>query len=434
MRLLIALGICVAMNVNAANKFVRPSYGAGTHSGDDWNNAYNDAAGTTQTVSNTYIWAGGTYTSSPSITANYTTFRRARATNSVDSAAAGWSAGFDSQPVFPGITVGGTIGVTVDGVVPYNGILATNLTTGDDYAVDLGTASVSNFTLINVLMDGKGLNDGAGEQRCYNSTGTTPNPRRLNNRIAYCTLRNAATCMNTFYEEGFIFEHNVLEKNNTADTALHHPNLWQAVGCSNVTVRYNRITDWDNEGIMLDFSDPSDARNGVWWIYGNLVYDARSGSSRFVESQYNSNGPVYIFNNTIVDLPTLCISTANDGTWHSDCAVTNNILFNVNGNHTFGNGKANYNLTDDGSEVGANSIAGATSAIFTDYSGQDYTIVTNIGALFPRNKGIDLGSTYATDFAGNPRGDDGTWDIGAYEAEGDGPEPPATPEDLCCIR
>ena len=168
---------------------------------------------------------------------------------------------------------------------------------------------------------------------------------------------------------------------------------------------------------MIDFCATSDALNVNWYIYGNVWHDAiggnTGGSARIVESQYNPNGPVYLFNNTFVGM-IIGVNLANGGSWNSSNASTNNIYFQTGGSRGFGKGHDDYDLSDvANSEL--HGIGGATTNIFVNFAAQNYQIVSNIAAAYPRNKGATLPSQYATDFSGNIRGSDGAWDIGAYE-------------------
>jgi hypothetical protein len=168
---------------------------------------------------------------------------------------------------------------------------------------------------------------------------------------------------------------------------------------------------------MMDFCATSDALNVNWYIYGNVWHDAigenTGGSARIVESQYNPNGPVYLFNNTFVGM-IIGVNLANGGSWNSSNASTNNIYFQTGGSHGFGKGHDDYDLSD-AANTETHGIGGATTNIFVNFAAQNYQIVSNIAAAYPRNKAFTLAAQYATDFNGNVRGADGAWDIGAYE-------------------
>ena len=84
----------------------------------------------------------------------------------------------------------------------------------------------------------------------------------------------------------------------------------------------------------------------------------------------------------------------------------------------------NYNFASGSAPAGANSIGGGSNP-FVNLAGKDFHIVSNIGAKFPRNKGVTVpllnGSTSTVDVDGIARGADGLWDIGPYEFVSNGP-------------
>jgi hypothetical protein len=126
---------------------------------------------------------------------------------------------------------------------------------------------------------------------------------------------------------------------------------------------------------------------------------------------------VYLFNNTFVNLAT-GIRVANNGSW-TNCQSTNN-LFYLDGDplsYGFGNGADDFAMANT-AVLGTNGIGFISTNVFVNYAGGNYHIVTNIGPLFPRNKGAPLDPQYSIDPDGYTRGADGVWDIGAYEAQG----------------
>ena len=116
---------------------------------------------------------------------------------------------------------------------------------------------------------------------------------------------------------------------------------------------------------MMDFCATSDALNVNWYIYGNVWHDAigenTGGSARIVESQYNPNGPVYLYNNTFVGM-IIGVNLANGGSWNSSNASTNNIYFQTGGSHGFGKGHDDYDLSDVANSE-THGIGGVTSGL-----------------------------------------------------------------------
>ena len=414
----------LAASAEAANWFVR-STATGANTGTDWTDAWSNVTqirwGSGKVVAGDTVYiAGGTYgrltveaSGSPG---NVITIRRARATNAVCTATAGWNASYDSQPQIDRVNLsGGHSYITFDGEIPLMGIMFTNtITNTDSYTFNLGSGNSGRITVLNSDIVGCGyanVDTGVNESRCWNSG---PGASFVNNRIAYCTLRNAPTLLSTVRENGLILEHNVLHSNLTGNTVVLHPNVWQSVGCSDVIMRFCTVSNWQTEGIMMCFASTRDAPNSNWNIYGNIWRDSIPGSSaRVLESQYVVNGPINFFNNTVLTSAIgIRVSGANGGTWSADSSSSNNISFG-SVSIDFGNANADYNLTDRPAR-GSHSITDATSAsVFV--SAADCHIVAKIGASFPRDKGVNLGSAFAEDFEGKLRGADGKWDIGAYE-------------------
>jgi len=220
-------------------------------------------------------------------------------------------------------------------------------------------------------------------------------------------------------------EHNWFHDNNREAVTGPHQNIWQSIGNTNITFRYNLITNYQEECIMMCFIAVTDAPNDGWYIYGNLFADGTE-FSRILESQYVTNRNIHFYNNTIASTGFLAIrgsGTANGGVWEN-CYSTNNIMFNsgTGGGVGFGLGLDDYNITD-GTTVGANSISSATSAMFVDENAWDYRISSTVSATLPKNKGRTItitvsGQTISTDAAGNARGGDGFWDLGYLEESG----------------
>ena len=415
--------VTVTVLVTATGKsfYVRAG-AAGSNNGSDWNNAWSDVTqinwGNVSPGASIWI-AGGTYgglligasgaTNSPIYIA------RVRSTNSIPASAAGWNSTYDSKVVLSYYhNYGSYSWITLDGQVPYNGILITNTSLAGVYLMDYAGSSVSYSLTKNCDIGGPCTSSTteSGETRCFNC-----NQTGYGNYFGYCQFHNVPTLFSTLNQINFIVEHCKFYSNLTGSTATYHPNVWQALGCVNVTMRYCEVYNWQAEGIMLDFVSSGDPLNVNWYLYGNVWHDSiggnTGGSARIVESQYNPNGPVYMFNNTFEGM-VLGVNLANGGSWNSANASSNNIYFQTGGNHGFGQGHDDYDLSD-ASNSEAHGIGGATSTIFVNLAAQNYQIISNIAAAYPRNKGATLPAQYAFDFNGNLRGADGAWDIGAYE-------------------
>jgi hypothetical protein len=434
----IAIAALVSFNALAANKYVRTS-SAGAGNGNDWNNAWSLA----QLNSNwgsiapgDTVWiAGGTYPSGTgmNVTAsgnasNPIYIRRPLATDAVPTAAAGWSAGFDSTPIITSATalragvsylyVDGRVDMGIRFVASNSGGLpaSANVTGGNQITltnVDLVGPNSAAFpdgtscgnTLATFVSDCSGMMIGYGY---------SPNPGADNIKITHSRVRGHA---NEFWFAGarnITIEHCRIYDNGAANSATWHGNLMIVNGSDGITFRYNDVYNWQVEGL---YPWGSVSRN--WYVYGNVFHDGYNGingaTHRFLEIRSYSgtitHGPFYVYNNTI----TRCYAafTRGDTTvfYSPDSVIRNNLVYNV-----FGGGVGYVSGT-----INSHNIY-ASADPFTSTAGRDYTITSGSQA---RNAGTPIsnvaGHTYSTDLAGNARGADGTWDIGAYEFGSTGP-------------
>jgi hypothetical protein len=299
--------------------------------------------------------------------------------------------------------------VTIDGQNPYEGMIITNATTDETYIVDLGGSGASFLELLNLDIGGPATVNTlyTGEGRCLSTT--TPGQ---GTHVAYCKLHGNPTLVLTGNQEGMLWEHNFFYDNVVGNPADWHPNLWNSVGGDNDCVfRYNEASNYMVEGIMFSTATP----NINWQIYGNLFHDGTPGNvSRILEAQSTAHGPIYLFNNTFVNLAT-GIRVANNGSW-TNSQSTNNLFYLAGDplSYGFGNGADDYVMADT-DVPGLHSIGFVSTNIFVNYAAGNYHIVGKVGPFFPCNRGATLPSQYATDPDGNIRGADGAWDIGAFE-------------------
>lgn len=413
-------GLSPALHASG-NWYVR-SGALGLSNGMDWNNAWTDvtAIDWNKIVAGDAIWiAGGNYgilTIGKSGTSGSPIYiARVRSTNAVPVAASGWNPSFDSTVVMPRMNGYNHSYWTLDGQIPHGGIVLNNpsVSTGD--GVYLGQSPVDYVTLQNLLITGSVTDQnvpGVGDNHAIFYNGIAYSGAH-GLTIRYCTIQQYVTLILTVNMSNMVIEHCKLWKNYSGTTG-NHPNIFAAMGGTNVIFRYNEITEYLAEGIMMDFVGANDPANDNWDIYGNLWHDSVAGwYGRVLESQYRPQTRIRFYNNTVVNVDH-GILTGNGGSWGPGCESKNNIAWLAT-NATeleFGQGFDDYNLSK-GTPAGVHSIAQASSAIFVDYAGGDYRIVSTVGARFPRDKGVDLGSVYNEDFAGNLR--IGSWDIGAFE-------------------
>lgn len=430
-RVTLLLFLTVALKASASDWYVCMN-ASGSRNGTDWINAWLDVSNIEWSVIDPgdTVWIAGGHYGAMNIQASGTNnlpiyIKRVRATNSVPTQAAGWQTNFDATVIINTIYCSSANGygnfMTIDGQIPYSGMIVTNTDPSEENSIDFGLDTTDNpgasyWKLVNLDIGGPVIDNvmtNVGDQRAVIFNYMT---QGYGGYIGYCRLHNYATLLSAVNMSDWTVEHCKFYSNYRGNT-LWHPNVFQTVGCTNVTFRYNEIYNWQNEGIMMNFFSTNDPPSVNWYIYGNIWHDGISGQSvRILESQNTTNGPVFVFNNTVANTD-LTIRTANGGSWQSGCASSNNIYFNTAGNAGFGLGNDDYDLSDAQLLSEPHGISGASSNIFVNMVAQDYHIVQQIGDLYPRDKGAALGPPYNVDFDGNVRGADGNWDIGAYECQ-----------------
>jgi hypothetical protein len=423
--------------VVGAHHYVR-SAAIGSNTGTDWNNAWTNTSAIMwgRIAAGDSVWiAGGNYTTlAPSVSGATNAaiyIARVRTTNTTPAAAAGWNSSYDSLVTIASlspVTINSVDWITLDGQIPHSGILITNTAATNDslsrYAVNI-SGGADYFTLKNtkIRLCNRAYNVGSStyDRRCVNVSYSKANIA-YGMYIGYNDLAHGDTLFSILYQTAMTVEHNWFHDNNREAVIGPHQNIWQSIGNTNITFRYNLITNYQQECIMMCFVSSSDAPNDTWYIYGNLFANGTE-YSRVLESQYRAQYRIYFFNNTIANTGFLAIrgsGTANGGTWDPSCVSSNNVLFNSGASSGvgFGVGGDNYNITD-GTTSGANSISGAVSSMFVNNNGRDYHIGSVVSAAHPKDKGVALaaiaGHTLNVDMDGNTRGADGVWDIGAYE-------------------
>jgi len=406
---------------HAANYYVRSGAG-GSNNGTDWNNAWTGPASINWTTVNAgdNVWfAAGSYSAmtygDSGTAANQINIYRVRATNSIPAAAAGWNSSYDGTVWIAGINVGGQSWVNLNGQIPYGGLCVTNDSSGGSHCVYFPSVSHSNrFENLRISGDADTTSADVQDVRCFHAN-FYADPTAHGLYVGHTLIQSNVTLLITLGMSDMILESNIWGDNNKGSTA-NHENVIAVTGATNCIFRFNTVTNWRTEGIMMDFNGASDPPCDGWDIYGNVWAYPQAGTyARFVESQYRDQYRVRVYNNTYVG-GYYGITSGNGGTWHSTCNSSNNIWFGMTaGAFSFGGANNDYGLTD-GTSGQPNGISAATSVIFQNYTAGNFNIVTNIGAAYPRDKGVNLGSSYNVDFAGNTR--IGTWDIGAYESDG----------------
>jgi hypothetical protein len=417
----------LCLNAQAATFFVhKGSSGNGTSWANAWGELSSISWGSLSAGSTVCI-AGGSYSGSIKTGANGAsgnpiTLKRAVASDpACGSSTAGWSSAFDAQVLMSGTITLQNNYVTIDGMVP-NGIsLIIGNPGAGSYYTGIGTDSATTgITLRYIELAGP----------CPNGQGCAQNgdhrPIQLehwngsnwdthsNWLIQYANIHGACNNMVIYGAQNLIVEHSrFADSNTTGNTANCHPNVVNTGSSNNVTWRYNEITNWQVEGIMLL------GGSGQWNIYGNLWHDPMSGSyPRVVETQEGAEGPVLFYNNTLVNLYYLC-GNVSGGTWASGSQARNNLYWNDNSTPC-GLASEDYDYSDKSLSGEAHGQGGAANP-FVNLSGKDFHLARATTA------GQTLASPYNVDYDGSARGGDGAWDRGAYEFGSGAPPPPPPP-------
>jgi hypothetical protein len=382
--------------------------------GSSWAKAWNDVTDidwSAVSPGSTVCIAGGSYGdlsihASGTATARVCIKRATAADADCGSKTPGYEGAFDSQVVLTGIscnTHGEGDYVTVDGRASYQGIKVDDSSAGESYAIDLNAGGASYLRLYNLDVAGVAtLNtDFSGDGRCLsaNYDGTAHGLA-----IGYSQFHGKPTLFLTGGQHEMLFEHNKLYDNVVGNPASWHPNLWVSLENEvNVTWRYNEVWNWEVEGIMMCPNGPGCTPDDQWFIYGNVFRDATPNStSRVLEAQYETQGSVFLYNNTFANLEMILGTHGNGGNFSGGTAA-NNIVWKSNGGFDGWGISESHNLTPSGDP-------------FVDSAGGDYHLAPGSA---PVDAGVTIpaasGQTFDLDKDGSTRGADGHWDVGAYE-------------------
>jgi hypothetical protein len=154
-------------------------------------------------------------------------------------------------------------------------------------------------------------------------------------------------------------------------------------------------------------------------IINTVIFDFNSNSTD--RGIYNAAGyKYYLYNCTIVNVSDFGARTS------SNYGVAKNTLtYNCGSGFDDPNdwdSSSDYNIANDNSAPGPNSINNATGVIFTDETNKDFSLATGSIGI---DQGMDLSNDpvypVTEDFLGNPRPAGAGWDIGAFEYGAGGP-------------
>lgn len=414
--LIIAVLLSLASEVLAADWYVRKG-AAGSNNGADWTNAWNEmnqidwasvSAGDT-------IWlAGGTYTTAIKPGKSGTSgsriyVKRVRATDSTPAAAAGWNVSYDAQVILDvdfalswdsGTAQLGSY-VTIDGRIDSGIKTEYHYTNWASSALYMNTAN-TGVTIQYVDMRSQGGTDPVEFVDDLKVVQLRANAASLT--ISHCRMHGGVDQIMILGPTDLTIEYSKLYDNKATNPETHHPGMVASRTCyGTTTFRHNELYNFMAEGLMLGASGGD--VGCAWQIYGNVVYGGGE-TARFVELQYVES-TVTAYNNTLSNL-SIGFRAINGATWGAGSAVQNNILYNITAPFSDGTtGVHDYNASED--DLGETHDEVIASTIFTDYENDDYTLASGTTA------GATLSSPYDVDPVGSTRGQDGTWDRGAYE-------------------
>ena len=415
-----------AANLSAATYFVRSgASGSGTSWANAWGNVSN-ISWSSLNVGDMVCIAGGTYSGAISTrksgsNGNPITIKRATAADvTCGSGTTGWSPSYDAQVIVSGILLSNDY-VTIDGVV-WNGISMTqgNCASGNCSPITVG--GPTNGVVLRYLESAgpcgsTACNGGAGDPRNIdlNRWNGSSYDLQQNFLFQYLNLHGACNNMWIAHAANGIIEHSRLA--DSVSTSACHENVIIAMDSSNMTFRYNEVTNWLVEGLL--FCPTSACGTISWDIYGNIWHDAASGSyPRFLATQNGKYGPFHIYNNTFVNAGSYaCYSNENSGQGLASGSAAYNNLY-------YGN-----SFADCGFPMGEDYAYSDKALSEAHGQGNSPNPFVNSAAktvagyhlVRHTSSGMALGSPYNVDYDGNTRT---TSDRGVFEFNGSAPLSP----------
>jgi hypothetical protein len=329
--------VCLALLIFAssgfsANRYVRSS-ATGSATGTDWNNAWSianlNANWSSVQPGDTNCLAGGSYSggitfSQSGTAANWIYVKRATAGDAAATSAAGWSASFDSQvvigpssstPLSWDSTSGAGSYVSVDGRTK-DGISCQydNSANAFEGAAAWSGGGQNNIILANLDLAGPG-----GATPFFYNGDNAPINMRSSTPISYltvsrCSVHGGPNLIRSHPNGGN--HHITIEYcrfyDNASSNSGVHANLFYNEQGHDWTIRYNDISGWQVEGIVL-----WNVGAGIYYIYGNVIHDPIPGvaSGFWPGSNAAGNDPqgtVFLYNNTFIGVN---ITTAQSRSW-----------------------------------------------------------------------------------------------------------------------
>ena len=399
-------------SVSAANYYVRPDGGSyGSEDGSDWNNAFDgfddvqwgSSPGQVGAGDILYV-AGGNYTSTlepqTSGTSDFVRVIIRRATVAEHGTDAGWSSSFDTQInllTTAYIRIYQQSYITIDGVTEY-GFYVESPDESITNAYGIYVRDADNITVQYIKTNG--ANNGNDFRGMYWLNAS-------NIKVRHCWFSDCPNDAILIGGDNSLIEYCILGPRITSSGG-YHADAMEVRATENITFRYNE-QNWTGDGIQFGIM------SGVtdhWDIHGNIF---RGTYSSGVAIKTNSDDPdvtnIYVYNNVFYDL-----YNAVTGRSNTSGVAENNIFYNVQKVlYSFGGYTHDYNYFKDGTgdeEPPAETHRVVGGDPFVNSGGLNFHLDDNSTAI---NAGTNVGTTYQTDPDGNTRGQDGGWDIGAYE-------------------
>jgi len=395
---------------------------SGTGSGSDWTNACPDFTGScavsSLTRGGTYFVAEGTYSARTWNRANSgtSTITIQKATASDHGTDTGWSASYgDGQAVFTGANTFTTGYWIFDGKT---GDYATQGIGSYGFKFDFSEGQVAatlpggstNVVLRYIDFDGistTGNHSYTAEAKAVAAYGGS------NWTVSHCAMHGGESLIqgggnNWVVEYSYMY-------NARSTAANFHNNVFYASSINGAVFRYNRIWDYNDEGLFFTGYDGPISNVKV---YGNVFFtDGSTVNPRGIEMRQDYGySNIEIYNNTFSRLGVggILNRSPETGNTCSGCIARNNLSYQAGNTLT---GMTNSDNTADSVNR------------FKNLAGGDFTLTAPLA-------GSALTSEYASDMYGNRRGGDGVWDRGAYEFGGGTTTTPApaAPANVRVIR
>jgi hypothetical protein len=422
----------------SATHYIRPSGGGG--GGTSWTDAYNGLPAT-MVRGDTYVVAGGTYTSSHTFNdamsgSTYIYIRKAN--DAQDSGVAGWSASYGSnQAVFS--STGATQWTFTQGYYDFDGVTPTTKWASTGYGIKVipGNMDQTNTlfngdtdnarNLIFRRMEVVGGTNTAYTNMIFQTGGDAGVLDQLHGwTIQYCYVHDFSTAFRWAGVHKNIIEYSYI-KDSYSPSGGDHSETYGIVASGYHITRFNLFENTNHStGMAMTLGNytQTGATNSYLEFYGNVFVDCSGGGNGlFGTADSGSNvTPMNgwkIYNNTFVRSP-LQISP-NSVSPATGWILKNNLLYGSNtswmndvplASYTVSNNYFNSSAKVWNNGTGDISSSESTSVLFANYAGGNFTLGSGSQT---RNAGANLGTPYDTDPDGNTRGSDGTWDIGAYE-------------------